>query len=295
MDLLSERGSGSSVRNPNSPLRPVLAQTTSTRDTVYIRKNCGSDNICHPDLSLIIGPKVDKYLLGSKKRLELEVWVENRREDAFEAMFSCKLPKGIDYVKVEKYSDSSDIPILCSPPSPNNNNTLKCDIGNPLPQKEVVHFKVILDPVTIYSENASYNFWSEVSSSNQEKEENVNNNVKSFELPIYMETELVVEGESKPKDLYYNPENYTTESPTTDIEFGPAIVHNYTIRNHGPSDVSQAEAHLVWPAQTLAGDDLMYLVEQPETSGRIHCESANANYLSLKVRFLILINKYFQK
>lgn len=259
--------------------------------------------MCHPN--------VDRYLLGSEQRLELDVIVENKGEDAFEAMFNLQLPAGIDYIKIDRV-DKSEIPVQCSAPKQSNNNTLRCDIGNPLPQRQLVHFQVrrqcfsglrrgsvmiyypflcdviqvILHPVTSHSMKPTYEFKMSVNTTNAEEVHTVADNVLNLSLPILVETEILVEGESKPKELYYNPDNYTSKNVTSDVEFGPVIIHNYTIRNQGPSEILEAEAYLVWPAQTLAGDELVYLIEQPETTGQIFCESANANYLSLKVSFL---------
>jgi len=282
MSLEEERIPDNHRRDPRMPLRPVLGATTSRKDTLSIRKNCGPDNICIPDLQLRVKPNVAKYLLGSGKRLELEVLVENAGEDAFEATYNLQLPAGIDYIKIERI-ETLEIPVHCSAPKQSNNNTLRCDIGNPLPQRKLVKFKVLLQPVTSHGMKPIYEFNMHVNSTNPENPSTNYNNKEYLSLPIWIETDLRVDGESKPKDLYYNPDNYTAVNITTELELGPAVTHNYTIRNQGPSDIVEAEAFLVWPAQTLSGKILMYLLEQPETSGPIACESANANYLSLKV------------
>ncbi|XP_066582926.1 integrin alpha-PS2 isoform X2 [Prorops nasuta] len=282
MSLAEERQPDGRRRDPRIPLRPVLGATTSRKDSLAIRKNCGPDNICIPDLSMTVKPNVARYLLGSEKTLELDVLVRNEGEDAFESTYNLKLPAGINYIKIERL-DKTEVPVQCSAPKQSNNNTLKCDIGNPLPQKLLVHFKVLLQPVTSHSMNPLYEFDMDVNTTNPENTDTIRDNTQHISLPIWIETELLVEGESKPKDLYYNPDNYTAVNITTEMEFGPAVTHNYTIRNQGPSNIIEAEAFLIWPAQTLAGDELLYLLEQPETSGPIACEPANANYLSLKL------------
>lgn len=282
MSLEEERIPDNRRRDPRMPLRPVLGATTSRKDTLSIRKNCGPDNICIPNLQLNVKSNVGRYLLGSGKRLELEVLVQNAGEDAFEATYNLQLPAGIDYIKIERI-ETLEIPVHCSAPKQSNNNTLRCDIGNPLPQDKLVKFKVLLQPVTSHGMKPIYEFDMQVNTTNPEDSITVYDNSQHLSLPIWIETDLRVDGESKPKDLYYNPDNYTTANITTELEFGPAVTHNYTIRNQGPSDIVEAEAFLVWPARTLSEKELMYLLEQPETSGPIACEPANANYLSLKV------------
>ncbi|XP_076285234.1 integrin subunit alpha inflated isoform X2 [Lasioglossum baleicum] len=283
MSLEEERFGDNRPRDPRLPLRPVLGSTTSRKDSLTIRKNCGADNVCIPDLQMNVTSNVLKYLLGSGKRLELDVLVQNMGEDAFESTYNLKLPAGIDYIKVEKI-ETMGVPVQCSAPKQSNNNTLRCDIGNPLQKHGLVKFKVLLQPVTSHGMKPVYEFEMDVNTTNPENPITVDDNTYTLKLPIWIETDLRVDGESKPKDLYYDPDNYTSETnATTEMEFGPAMMHNYTIRNLGPSDVIEAEVFLVWPAQTLAGNELLYLLEQPETSGPIACESANANYLSLKL------------
>lgn len=55
---------------------------------------------------------------------------------------------------------------------------------------------------------------------------------------------------------------------------GPQVVHVYSIRNKGPSGIQEAQADFLWPAYTLSGEPLLYLLEQPETSGPVKCEFA---------------------
>lgn len=76
--------------------------------------------------------------MGSGKRLEIDVIVKNEGEDSFESMFYMKMPPGINFFNTERLSGSLEIPIKCSPPSETTNNTMKCDIGNPLPKDKLV-------------------------------------------------------------------------------------------------------------------------------------------------------------
>ena len=86
---------------------------------------------------------VDKYLLGSKDLLYLEVLISNFGEDAFEAGFYMTVPSGLNFKKIERIGEIRDTPITCTAPSLSSNNTLKCDIGNPLSAGKVVSNFVI--------------------------------------------------------------------------------------------------------------------------------------------------------
>jgi integrin alpha 8 len=68
------------------------------------------------------------------------------------------------------------------------------------------------------------------------------------------------------------------DNVTYEHELGPQVVHIYNIRNNGPSTIEEAEVFLLWPLETHAGDPLMYLLNQPETSGNIRCDpTVNVN------------------
>lgn len=77
---------------------------------------------------------VDKFLLGSRDPLEIEVLISNFGEDAFESGFYMTIPTTLNYKKIEKIGDTI---ITCTPPS-SSTNTLKCDIGNPLSSQRIV-------------------------------------------------------------------------------------------------------------------------------------------------------------
>lgn len=77
---------------------------------------------------------VSRYLLGSNENLELDVIVRNHGEDSFESTFDLHLPPGVDFIRITEF-DKSEIRVSCSV---DVNNTVKCDIGNPLPAHKIV-------------------------------------------------------------------------------------------------------------------------------------------------------------
>lgn len=94
------------------------------------KKFVGKSNLCCRN--------VKRYLLGSGEKLFVDVVVMNEGEDAFESVFDMKVPAGINYVKIERVDGERDVLVQCSAPSFVNNNTLHCDIGNPLPKEKTV-------------------------------------------------------------------------------------------------------------------------------------------------------------
>ncbi|XP_047113545.1 integrin alpha-PS2-like [Schistocerca piceifrons] len=268
-------------------LTPVLDQRKplSEHDAINIQKNCGADNICIPDLVLETDPAVTRYFLGSGEKLEIEVKVINMGEDSFETMYNLKIPPGLHYTKIERLDDNEqEIPVLCSAPSTQNNNTLKCDIGNPLPRNKQLHYKVVLEP--FYKENLKpqYEFVTEINSTNPENASSLEDNVKRFSVPISIKTDISVMGASNPQELYYNATAYRAVNITRESEIGPQVTHTYTIVNQGPSDIVEAEVYVLWPMYTLAGDPFFYVLEQPDVSGPIVCDKlVDANPFTLKI------------
>nr|CAD7462061.1 unnamed protein product [Timema tahoe] len=280
--------SDTSRRRVSRSLAPILDldQEQITRDSISIQTNCGINNICIPDLYLLAKPSVTHYLLGSGGEFEIDVLVENKGQDAFEAVYDLQLPPGMNYINFDRLDEERDVPVQCSAPTPQTNNTLKCDIGNPLPENKLVHFRVRLSPFHREGMKSRYEFFMRVNTTNPEVGTD-SDNAMYMSIPIHVETDLAINGESHPPELHYNTSQYQVENITTEAQIGPQVVHIYTITNKGPSDIIEAEAIILWPAQTLAGDDLLYLLEEPETGGPIKCQpvpEANARKIQLERR-----------
>lgn len=261
-------------RRRRATLEPVIDQNRGTieRDSINIQKNCGPDNVCIPDLRLSINT-VDTYILGSKDLLVFEIKVSNYGEDAFEAGFFMTVPSGLNFRKIERIGDVRDTPITCTAPSASTNNTLKCDIGNPLPRDKVAHFKVILLPAQKQGMAPTYAFYMEANSTNAESDGTGFDNVIKKEVGILVETNLSVKGVSIDEEILYNTTDYVAlENATNENQIGPQVVHIYEIRNGGPSTIEEAEVFFLWPYKTVNGDALLYLLNQPETTKNMQCE-----------------------
>ncbi|GLV41998.1 inflated [Carabus blaptoides fortunei] len=267
-------------RRPNGYLHPVLNgnRPSVLKDSIVIKKECGTDDVCIPDLRVIATPNVDTYLSGSEERLEIDVIVQNEGEDSFETMFYISLPRGIDYFNTEKIEGPHDIAVQCAP-SEVKNTTIKCDIGNPLAKGKIIHFKVLLDPFNMEGMSPSYDFYMEVNSTNPELNTTLMDNTKKLSVDIWVKTNLSLTGWAHTPDIYFKEAQYKAGNYSSETEIGPQIVHAYSIKNHGPSDINEALVLFLWPEETLAGDGLLYLMEQPETSSLLKCEFAHANAL----------------
>ncbi|XP_058791167.1 integrin alpha-PS2-like [Phymastichus coffea] len=274
------------TRSPKSKLQAVLSpKNTKQTGSLNIQKNCGPDNICIPDLSVRIKRHPGEYVLNSGHALDLDVNIQNNGEDAFEASYYLFLPKGIDYVNVENSNYSKELIVQCTAPKDSNNNTLRCDIGNPLPANKNLDFKIRLQPVLFHGMKPNFELNMKVNSSNNERPNSIMDNIYRINVPVRVNTVLKLYGESKPKEIDFNWAKYvnTDFSKLNNLEKSPLVMHNYTIRNSGPSAILRTAVNLTWSAETLAGDILLYLFEQPEvTEGKVVCDSANADFLSIK-------------
>ncbi|KAL1494758.1 hypothetical protein ABEB36_010304 [Hypothenemus hampei] len=271
------------VRNPQSQLKPVLDLNLppSRKDSLIIQKNCGRDNICIPDLRVSITKNVEKYLLDSNTNLEFDVTVKNLGEDSFETTLDLIYPDGIYYKKTEAVENTQGI--LCSA---NENRTISCDIGNPLPAGRIAKFRMIFVPYHKQGIAPTYEFNVHVNSTNPEINETLEDNFSNITIDIWVDSALYLSGRSIPQEVYLsNATQYMSETIVKESEIGPQVTHLYTLRNKGPATIYEAEMYFLWPYQTLAGDDLLYLLEQPHVPEGVKCDLAPANYKNYKLDY----------
>jgi integrin alpha 8 len=266
-----------SRRRRTTTLDPVVDENRGTvqRDSINIMKNCGKDNICIPDLKLDVKTD-DKYLLGANESLIVEVLITNSGEDAFEANYYMTVPQGLDYKVTKKIGASQDKSFICTAPSPATDNVLKCDLGNPMPRGTSVNFKVFMEPTKQGGKTSVYPFYEfhmEANSTNEEAEGSNFDNILKKSIAIFVESDLAISGSSTPSELHYNVSQYKEfKNALNESEIGPHVVHKYDIRNNGTSTIEEIEIFINWPAETLDDEPLMYLMNQPETSGNVVCD-----------------------
>ncbi|CAH2073081.1 unnamed protein product, partial [Iphiclides podalirius] len=256
---------------------PVLDQTKSIvhTDSLNIQKNCGPDNVCIPDLSMAVTTPTSNYVLGSGENLNIDVKIHNYAEDAYEAAYFLQIPAGVNYTKMERLDrDNTDAPpIYCSVKNKGSggNSTLKCDLGNPMASDQKVNFRVVLE---VDSQVTNLIFDMEVNSTNPEPQSSIKDNKMHLSIGVIIKAELSIIGTSDPPEIHYNASLYETQNLKNDSGLGPQIIHKYNIKNEGPFAVDEAEIYIMWPYQTLTGENLMYMVVQPQWVGDMVCDVA---------------------
>ena len=283
----------------NQPkLKPILNKAVESKMSrvATIQKNCGADNVCVPDLKLTVNPNLEVYTIGSNERLVLDVTVKNYGDDAFESMFYLTMPMSINFINVNK--TRPDYPICYgAKPDQTGVNVLVCDLGNPQQRQDVVKFAVITEPAgDSQLSEPDFTFVAQVNSSNPEQDErHREDNQVAIGIPIRVEVKLVLSGNSQPPLVVHNSSASPTESnsgaalsrvaPQSEAELGPEVFHNYQLQNKGPSTISDIALTILWNARNSDGKFLLYLVDEPLTSGNIKCRPApddTINPLGLK-------------
>ncbi|ODM94960.1 Integrin alpha-PS2 [Orchesella cincta] len=256
-------------------LPPVIDITTSSveKESISIQKNCGSDNICVPNLIVKVNQSDRSFLMGSTKRIWVEVEVANNGEDSYETMLYMSVPQGLSYVNFDRLDTSKDVPILCSAPTPSTNNTLRCDIGNPLPFHSKARLRVFFQPRYGSEIKSSYDFLVEANSTNPEDIHKRGDNLMPVRFPIRVQTDMKVFGVSDPQPVRHNATLWKkNEEKDKESDIGPEVTHIYELKCEGPSDIEEAEVRILWPSYTLAGQHFVYLLEQPLVDGPAECD-----------------------
>jgi uncharacterized protein YcgL (UPF0745 family) len=284
-------------RDPRSILTPVLDLNSppSKKDTIIIFKNCGDDDVCIPDLNLKVYPSVRQYSLDSGENLYLNVEVSNTGEDAFEAVLEVKYPDGLFYGT--STDDQVESHVLCSA---SENSTIKCDIGNPIPQDKLVRFKLSWQPDYSKELPPKLTFQVSVNSTNGEPPETQSDNRQTVGVSIFYNVIQEIRGWSVPNDVLFNPatslfaadiSNQThlskPEDRLSEEVIGPQVIHVYELKNGGKTTIKATEIYFVWPATTASGEDFLYLVDPPHFSFtknlNLKCGPIPANYRDFEV------------
>ncbi|KAH8009256.1 hypothetical protein HPB51_013910 [Rhipicephalus microplus] len=251
-----------------SLLLPVLngSRPANVTKDVQIRKNCGGDGVCVPDLKLRVTPNMEEFLIGSTGNVELSMAIDNRGEDAFETMMFLTIPPDLNYVKVEKGKLD---PATCGGAQKlaSGESQLACDVQNPLAAGKKARFKVILAPARLVPTASELNITVRVNSTNPEVQAASKDNVLVVQLPVTVKVNMTARGTSFPPEVYLNVSLIEDKEVQTSDDIGPPVKHVYELINRGPSVVQEADVYLVWPTHNVHDQPLLYLLEPPTVQG----------------------------
>lgn len=197
----------------------------------------------------------EAFIMGSTERIWIEIQVENNGEDSFESMLYIKVPAGLSYVTADPLDTRKDIPILCSAPTPSTNNTVRCDVGNPLPTFAKARVRIYFQTRETSDPKRSFEFTVRVNSTNPEDGYRTGDNYREIVMPIEVATDLKVFGSSKPQPLPYNVTFYQGKAKLNESHIGPEVLHTYEVKCIGPSNIEEASVTIFWPSFTLDGEE----------------------------------------
>lgn len=229
------------------------------REELKIHKNCGSDDVCTPDLQITkLSPNNKNISAGSMARFNVSVVVKNTKEPAYEAFLYFNTPKGMD---IDSYSEVKGQTFTCdrqaaSTEEPSYDVT-RCDLGNPMTGERRITFSVS----TKFFEGPFDNvvLFATVNSTNNETDNTLTDNKKYETISFVSDAKLEVFAGNN--SYVYDVDGYKDPAKISwDEEIGPLVNHTYEIVNLGESLLKEVEAEIFFPSSTQDGRPLLYIV-----------------------------------
>ncbi|XP_075226885.1 integrin alpha-PS2-like isoform X2 [Lycorma delicatula] len=261
-------------------LFPILdsSERLLEKDSIAIQINCLKNDNCQQELRVRLFANESLYKFGTNENINIDIQVKNHGDDGYEAILSMLVPRGLNYVDTKSYQSEKDGQVECFLQNPSNDSVFWfCNIGNPLPAGKSVHLNVEFQPVFVYEYNMEpqYTFFITVNSTNPKNNTSVLNDSDKISVAISAEADILLTGTSKQESVYCNYSLYETTNSIAieEADIGPEVIHAYHIKNKGPADVIEAEMVFFWPSFHIESNNhLLYLLEQPRTTGPIECE-----------------------
>uniref|UniRef100_A0AAY4EDD1 Integrin alpha-2 domain-containing protein n=1 Tax=Denticeps clupeoides TaxID=299321 RepID=A0AAY4EDD1_9TELE len=230
-------------------LRPILNFQTLQLivQKAQIQLDCGEDNICVPDLKLIVNGKICSAGLN---------------EDVF--LFCLWISQSLTQ-------------LTCSYEAVNETHSVTCDLGNPMKSGTSLWAGLRFIVPNLKDTHETIQFELQIRSKN---ENNSNSEVVKLFLPFSFFPFCRV---SHPEMLLFPPGDWRRpQRLQEEQDIGPQIQHVYELVNNGPSALGRTTLVLQCPRQ-LEGHGLMYPLEVA-THGPLNCSSKHTiNPLHLKV------------
>uniref|UniRef100_A0A8C4FBD2 Integrin, alpha 5 (fibronectin receptor, alpha polypeptide) n=1 Tax=Dicentrarchus labrax TaxID=13489 RepID=A0A8C4FBD2_DICLA len=257
-------------------LRPILNYQSANvvEQKAQILLDCGEDNICVPDLKLVVQGK--EVYLGDDNSLTLTFNARNEGEGgAYEAELYVVLPPEADYSGIARNNE-----LTCSYDTENQTRYLSCDLGNPMKSGTSLWAGLRFTVPRLKDAHKTVQFELQIRSKN---ENNSHSEVVPYKLEVVVQADVILQGVSRPDKVFFPPANWrVTKSYGVEQDVGPAVEHIYELVNNGPSRISHTLLELRCPL-SVQGHTLLYPLEF-STEGPINCTSdKHMNHLHLKV------------
>ncbi|XP_041836152.1 integrin alpha-5-like isoform X2 [Melanotaenia boesemani] len=264
-------------------LSPILDYQTEQliEQKAQIQLDCGEDNICVPDLKLLVyGDRSEAYL-GDENPLVLTFNARNEGEGgAYEAELYVTLPPEADYSGIAR-NNASFTQLTCSYEAENQTRYLVCDLGNPMKSGTSLWAGLRFTVPRLKDTHNTVQFELQIRSKN---ENNSESEAMLFELDVAAMADVILQGVSRPDKVIFPPPNWNVgHSLVEEQDVGPVLQQVYELVNNGPSMVSHTTLEVKCPLRAPSRE-LLYPVEVI-TEGPLSCSSKTTfNALKLKLQ-----------
>jgi len=221
-----------SLREQNIEVEPVLnaLSPTSGQIEVKIFKDCGSDDICQPDLNHQVTLSPEIVTVNSKTPVLFEAFIINNAEPAYLTSLAVEYPPFVSFVDLVQKSTFSCF---------DNSSFVICEIANPLARSSNASIALNFEFNDYVGNATTRQFRSYVNSTNI-----VSSQIKFAENAIHMNviSEVEIKNSSVPDRIYIESKDENSKENLV-----KPIKHRYEITNAGPADIETAEIYLYWP------------------------------------------------
>uniref|UniRef100_A0A8C2KQM2 Integrin, alpha 6b n=1 Tax=Cyprinus carpio TaxID=7962 RepID=A0A8C2KQM2_CYPCA len=274
-------------------LLPILdknQEATTATNVQFIKEGCGTDFVCNSDLRLqykfhtrepntyIFHPLPEEkgapiLSLSDQKDIALEIKVENKGEDAYEAQLSSSFPKSLSYSKFLSAPESlQDKPFSCQ--ANQNGSQAECEIGNPFKKDAETTFYFILSTGGISLDTTEIEI------------DLVLKTISVFYLYLHVLSSCTISSIAKPSQVYFTGEVKGESAMKLATDVGSPIDYEFRVTNLGKPLKSFGTASMViqWPKHNSQGKWLLYLMKMTSSGlDSFSCTNQNeVNKLGLK-------------
>ncbi|GLV40522.1 scab [Carabus blaptoides fortunei] len=228
-------------------VHPTLSQSEEKLGIPFVL-DCGDDNMCTSDLIVSgafngLGPE-NKFVIGSKYSLPLEISVLNIGESAYLTEVEVALPESVDL---------NNIPSFCSENKENNTLIVLCEMDEPLRKNSQKNITLDLDMSEIKNIGPSLTF--KILSKSNSEELNPKDNEIELILNLAIEANLTIKGNSEKDSYYYG--NHSLSNAT----------HIYEVQKSGASPINQVILNISIPVAIQTSDGVQSFMRIYEPVG----------------------------
>ncbi|XP_023678845.1 integrin alpha-2 [Paramormyrops kingsleyae] len=249
---------------------PVLDAFSPTASEFFIpfSKDCGDDDVCHNDLVLNVQMTDDlpsALLISQKnKRLSLDVSMENKMENAYNARVITRYSKSLFYASVSNPSDGTEI--KCT----DKDYTVSCQVGYPvLRTDQRAKFRINFD----FNLNEMQNkIQVDLTAESDGIEETPENNKALISIPVMYDSEIILTRETS-INFYVIDDHGTVKTLMNNTDdIGPEF--NITLKvSTGNVKVGLTYLTVSLPDSTRAGNYLLYVTGvHTEPGNTVSCD-----------------------